>query len=426
LFSTLLFATVPRICAQQKAPAAAKTSKIAAMDITGTRKFPADQIVTASGLKIGDVVTAEQIQAAADHLVALGVFSSVNYRFTPKGDAISLEFQVQEAPTVPLWFNDFPWFTDDEIASAIRQQVGLFSGESPETGLMVDEIADVLDKLLATRHIRGELTHQLIAPPTGEGMVMQFLVDEPALKIRSVQFGDSLANDSEKLKDRLADILGQPYSRFAIEVFENEQIHPLYAAKGFLRAQIGPPEGHLKENAGEDVEVLIPIAPGLAYSWNGVTWQGNKEFPPLKLDSAIELKTGDLADGMKIESLWRTIESAYANRGYLDAKLDAQPEFDDTAHRVSYRVIITEGIQYHMGELIVTGLSLDAEKKLRRAWQLGAGQVFDNGYFENLLRVLSKPSAEIFGEMPVHYNQCGHWLRPETDKHTVDVLLDFK
>jgi len=47
-------------------------------------------------------------------------------------------------------------------------------------------------------------------------------------------------------------------------------------------------------------------------------------------------------------------------------------------------------------------------------------------YFENLLGMLEKPRREIFGELPVHYTQCGHFLRPDTDRHTVDVLLDFK
>jgi hypothetical protein len=39
---------------------------------------------------------------------------------------------------------------------------------------------------------------------------------------------------------------------------------------------------------------------------------------------------------------------------------------------------------------------------------------------------LSKPSRDIFGELPVHYNELGHLLRPNTSRHTVDVLLDFK
>jgi outer membrane protein insertion porin family len=428
LFAALLIVSAASVAhAQQPAP---KASKIAAIAITGTRKFTADQIASASGLKIGDVVTTEQIQAAADRLAALGVFSTVNYRFSSKGDTISLEFQVQEAHTVPLSFDDFPWFTDDEIAAALRQQVGLFTGESPESGAMVDEIAGVLDKLLASRHIKGELTHQLVAPPSGDGMILQFRVEDPSLRIQSVQFGDPLATESERLKDRVSDIKGQPYSRFAIEVFENEQVRPLYASKGYLRAKIGPPQPHMTGNpddpAGSNIEVLIPITPGSVYSWNAVSWRGNTAILSANLDAAVGIKTGEVADGMKIEALWRDLELEYGKRGYLDAKLDPQPDFDDTTHRVSYRVNIVEGLPYRMGEMVVTGLSSDAEKQLRRAWQLAPGQVFDNAYFEKLLGMLAKPRREIFGELPIHYTQCGHFLRPDTDRHTVDVLLDFK
>ena len=428
--ATLIVSAASLLHAQQQGQPAPKTSKIAAIAVTGTRKFTADQIASACGLKTGDVVSTEQIQAAADHLAALGLFSAVNYRFSSKGDAISLEFQVQEAPTVPLWFDNFPWFTDDEIAAAIRQQVGLFTGESPESGTMVEEIADVLDKLLGSRHIKGELTHQLVAPPVGEGLILQFRVDEPSLRIQSVQFGDRLATDSERLKDRVSDIKGQPYSRFAIEVFENEQVRPLYASNGYLRAKIGPPQAHSTGNPGDpaasNIEVLIPVSPGPLYSWNGASWKGNTAIASANLDAAVRIKTGEVADGMKIELLWRDLQSEYGKRGYLDANFDAQPDFDDTTHRVSYHVNIVEGPPYRMGEMVVTGLSPDGEQQLRRAWQLAPGQVFDNAYFEKLLGMLAKPRREIFGELPIHYTQCGHFLRPDTNRHTVDVLLDFK
>jgi outer membrane protein insertion porin family len=426
----LILSNGPPTYARQQAQIAPKASRIAAITVTGTSKFPADQIISASGLKNGDIVTAEQIQGGADRLAALGIFSAVNYRFSSKGDALSLEFQVQEAHTVPLSFDNFPWFKDDELAAAIRQDVGLFTGESPESGTMVDEITNVLDKLLASRHIKGDLTHQLVGQPVGEGMMMQFRVDDPALRMQSVRFDDPLASDSERLKDRVSDIKGQPYSRFAIEVFENEQVRPLYASKGYLRAKIGPPEPHMAGNSDDagssNIEVVIPIAPGPVYAWSGATWHGNHAVLSATLDGLVGMKPGDVADGMKINALWREIESEFTKHGYLDAKLEEQPEFDDTAHRVSYRVNVTEGPQYRMGEMVVTGLSLDAEKRLEKVWQLAPGQVFDDGYFENLLKVLAKPSPVIFGDMPVHYDQCGHWLRPNPDKHTVDVLLDFK
>ena len=415
----------------QNAPAkASKSSQIATIIVSGSKKIPSDQIISASGLKPGDIVTAEQIQVAADHLVALGIFSAVNYRFSAKGDAIALEFQVTEAPTYPLSFDNFPWFTNSEIADAIRGSVGLFTGESPDSGAMVDQISGVLEKLLSSRNIKGSVTHQLLGQATGDAMMMQFRMEGMPLRVQSVQFGDALATESERLKSRIPDIKGQPYSRLAIELFENEQVRPLYATKGFLRAQIGPCVAHLTSDAGSPaasgVDVLIPIAPGSPYTWKGASWQGNTAFPSTLLDQTLQLKPGDIADGMKIESDWQSVEAGYARRGYLDMKLNAQAQFDDAAHQISYQVTIVEGSQYHMGEMVITGLSVEAEKRLRRYWQIPPGQIFNNGYFEGTAKELAKPSVSIFGELPVHYETFGHWLRPNPEQHTVDVLLDFK
>src|ERR1019366_5143086 len=415
---------------QNSAQDSPKTSKIAAITVTGTQKFPTDQILTASGLKPGNAVASEQIQGAADRLAALGIFSAVNYRFSSKGDMISIEFQVQEAPAFPISFDNFPWFTDDEIAQAIRNEVGLFTGEAPDSGLMLDEISVVVENLLAARKIQGNVTHQLLAQAAGDGMMMQFRLDAPAIRIQSVKFSDPLATDSERLKDRIPDLKGQPYSRLAIEVFENEHLRPLYASKGYLRAQIGAPQPHLTGDsnnpAGPGVDILIPVTPGPAYTWNGISWQGNTALASTILDGAVQMKSGDVADGMRIEALLQRIASEYARHGYLDAKLDPKIQFDDVAHRVSYRVTIVEGSQYRMGEMVITGLSVDAQKRLRRAFLLAPGQIFDNGYFEQIAKELAKPSADIFGEMPIHYTEFGHWLRPDTVRHTVDVLMDFK
>lgn len=416
--------------AQAPAPNAAPSSPIASIKLAGSKKFPPDQVIAASGLKIGDVVTAQQIQDATNRLANLGIFSAVNFRYTAAGSAINLEFQITDAPTYPVVFDNMPWLTNEEIAGAIRTKVGLFTGEAPDGGTMVDAMTDVVEDLLSAKGIKGEVTHQLVGAPVGDGMVMQFHVDGPPLRVQSVQFGDPLAEESEKLKDRVSDIKGQHYSLFAAELFDLEQVRPLYAEKGLLRAQIGPPEAHLipdmydpKQSA---VELSIPITTGSVYSWKGVAWQGNQSVQTADLDSAVELKAGDVADGMKIEDQWQKIEADYGKRGYLDMKLDAQPQYDDTAHQVSYRVKISEGSQYHMGEMVITGLSVEAEKRLRQAWQIEAGQIFDDGYYEMHMKMLAKPSREIFGNLPVHYNEFGHFLRPNTASHTVDVLMDFK
>jgi outer membrane protein assembly factor BamA len=431
-FCAILFIFPAALALRAQAPAAAPapSSAIASIKVTGAQKFPADQIITASGLKIGDVVTAEQIQAATNRLSALGIFSAVNFRYAAKGTAINLEFQVQEAPSYPIAFDNFPWFTAESIGSAVREQVGLFTGEAPGDGTLVDQISAVVENLLAAKQIKGEVTHQLVASAVGQGMEMQFHLDGAPLRVQSVQFGDALAANSERLKDRISDLKGQPYSLLATEIFENEHIRPIYASKGYLRAQIGPPQTHLIPDVNDPketgVDLAIPISTGAAYSWKGVSWQGTVAVLSSSLDEIVEMKPGDIADGNKIEDLWQKVEGQYGKRGYLDMKMTEEPTYEDAAHQISYRVNITEGPQYRMGDMIITGLSLDAEKRLRQAWQIAPGQVFDDGYYESHVKILSKPSRDIFGDLPVHYNEFGHLLRPDTGRHTVDVLLDFK
>jgi outer membrane protein insertion porin family len=426
----IFFVAVVAVRAQAPPANSSPSSTINSINITGSQKFPLDQVIAASGLKKGDVVTAAQIQDATNRLADLGIFSAVNFRYTSKGTAIDLEFQVKEAPTYPLSFDNFPWFTSAEIGDAIRSQVGMFTGEAPDSGTMIDEMAAAMENLLASKKISGSVTHQLISVPAGDGMEMQFRVEGTPLRVQSVKFDDPIASDSERLKVRIPDIKGQPYSLFAVELFEYEQVRPLYISKGFLRVQIGPPQSQIVPDVNDPkvsaVDISIPVHRGAAYTWKGVSWQGNVAQLSSTLDSMVKLKSGDMADGIKIENIRRDITSEYMRHGYLDLKLDAEPQLDDNLHQVSYRVNFTEGAQYRMGEIIITGLSLDAEKRLRQAWQIAPGQIFDNNYYETHMTIFAKPSRDIFGDLPVHYNEFGHLLRPDPNRHVVDVLLDFK
>jgi len=105
-----------------------------------------------------------------------------------------------------------------------------------------------------------------------------------------------------------------------------------------------------------------------------------------------------------------------------------QPEaiFNEAAHTVSYKIPISEGTQYHMGGWVITGLSTSGEARVRSQFPIAAGDVFDKMKYEEFLVGLQEKSKNIFGELPIHYDNVGHWLRPDAAKSTVDVLLDFK
>jgi hypothetical protein len=420
-----------------QAPQSAAASVIAEIHFTGSTHYDEAQIAAASGLKPGDAVTREQLQDIADRLAHLGAFARVNYKFTTRANKIVLEFQLADAPAFRVSFDNFPWFSDAEITTAVREAVPLFNGTAPQGGDMIDEMASAIAKLLSAHNIPGAVQHQLTAQPSSEAvsneaMMMQFSVEGSAVTIASLQYGDSLAQSSERLRDRNHDLIGKPFSRFAIELFENEQVRPLYLSTGHLRVQFGEPDLGARGGAQpetslpSEVPVKIPITPGPVFHFSGVTWSGNNALTGTALMPLLLVKSGELADGMQLTASWHRVEQEFQHRGYLDVKLDPRPQFDDAGGTVTYNVAVAEGPQYRMGDLVLTGLSLDAERLLRTVWRQAKGDVFDGTYFDDMLVKLEKPSTLIFGDRPVHYTELGHWLRPDLETHTMDVLLDFK
>ena len=137
----------------------------------------------------------------------------------------------------------------------------------------------------------------------------------------------------------------------------------------------------------------------------------------------MNLQTGELADGMKVQAGIEAARTLYSEKGYLDAKIDAEPHFDDANKRVSYAVTIDEGPQYHMGSLILTGLSLDGEKRIRGAWKIPPGEVFDKNIYENFVDLGIK---QAFAGSPFRYEKIGRFLQENPKDAKVDVMLDFQ
>jgi len=420
------------IAAHAQKPAAA-TSKLTAITVTGTQRFPADQIEAATGLTVGQAVSRDDLQAGADKLAELGTFSDVKYKFSTKADgSVSVDYIVQDAPSLPVEYDNMPWFTDDELTAALKKAVPLFDGNAPNGGTLLDQLTAALQSALADRGVHGIVNRQVTSDPLTGANIVQFSIEGESLTVASVQFGDPAAVNDAHVHQSLADIVGKPYSRMTTELFELEQVRPVYLATGHLRVQFAAPvvspAGTPAPNAPPPatVNVELPITPGPIYHYAGAQWNGNTAFDVAQLNTLIGVKPGDIADGMQIGAGWERIEQAYGHQGRLDAKVTPQETIDDANGRVSYSVTIDEGPLYRMGDLIITGLSLDGENRVRAAFHLSPAQIFDSVYVDQFISKLQKPSVEIFGDLPVHYTEMGHWVRPNTATHMVDVLLDFK
>jgi outer membrane protein insertion porin family len=247
------------------------------------------------------------------------------------------------------------------------------------------------------------------------------------LKVEGVEFTDALAKNDRGLRERISDLVGKPFSRSAVELFEFEQVRPIYLAHAFLRVKFGPVSagftGNPTKPLRDEVLVVAPIEPGPAYTFGGITWKGNSVISTDQLEKLVSLTPGQVANGNRIELTWEHVRDAYGKLGYLDANLAATPAYDDKTASVSYLVSIDEGPQYHMGDLVITGLSLEGERRIRNAWNIARGSVFDASAYEQFI---ASGIPQAFVGLPVHYDKIGHFLERDSKASGVDVLLDFQ
>src|SRR6266403_3166174 len=396
----------------------------------GQKKLTEAQIAALTGLQVGAQVGREDLQKAADKLVATGLFATVKYDFRTRTEGLTVNFHVTESPRVPAYYDNFPWFGDSELHDAIRAQLPFFDGTLPEGGNVVDIAADAIRGFLVAHKFDLPVQHQVVANPLADGNIQQFTVEGAGLKIASLSFSDAALATNPVVQQHLSEINGKPYSRTTIDVFLAEQIRPVYLRQGYFKAKLGPPEVRLSgpptAKLPEELPVYVPVTAGDLYHFGDAQWSGNNVISSIALASYFGLKTGAVANGMEIEAALEQIREEYGRRGYLDATVQPESSFDDAAHTVSYKIAIAEGKQYRMGGWVITGISTDGESRVRTTFPVAAGDVFDKIKYEDFLAGLQSHSKDIFGELPVHYESVGHWLRADADKGIVDVLLDFK
>ena len=92
---------------------------------------------------------------------------------------------------------------------------------------------------------------------------------------------------------------------------------------------------------------------------------------------------------------------------------------DEAASAVRYELVVTEGSVYRMGELEFRGIDNSLTAKLRAAWKIRPGDVYDATYLKEFL-----PQARRLLPPTIDWDVAPHVTAIAKDK-TVDVDLEY-
>ena len=415
-------ASVPSTGAAQALPA---QTRLAAVDVVGLQRLTKADVVSALGLKIGALITVADLEHAAERLSRSGVVSEVTFRYTFKGTDLTATFTIVEAVTsTRVVFDNFPWFTDDELTASVARRLPGFSGRTANSGEAVDQISGALSDLLKARGLQGSVVYLFFLDTrTGSGSHM-FKVSGIPLPICSVDFRGVQPALEPSVRTEASPLIGREYSRVSSYEFLKATLTPFYRQRGHLRIQVVATTGKIavgSASAASGVTVTATVEEGLAYSWKGTRWAGNAAIASSVLDKVLGFKDGDIADGLKLDNGLRQAERSYGRVGHLHATVTATPRFDDTSRTATFDVSVAEGPQFRMGTLTVTGVGEETARKIREHWKLKPGDVYDAEYQAQFPGELARANPQLLAGL----GSMKFKTAPNSGVWTVDVALSF-
>ncbi len=441
LISSLLITLLcfPAAAQTQPATATRPTSptsyKLIAVKVTGSRRYTSEEVAAASGLPVGTIAHEEDFKKAARQLGESGAFSNIAYTFTYSSTGTKLEFQVADADKfVPARFADFVWFTDEELLQKVHERIPLFKGELPATGRLPDQVSDVLQALLVENGIPGHVDYlrnnDLRDKDKSDHLEsIVYNVAGVSIRIQHVEFPGAGAGELPLLQSASEKLVDREYSRDFMTNFIDRALLPIYHEHGYLKAACAPPELKVvKVPASEPsdnktqptfVDVNFPVTPGIQYKLARWEWSGNKTIPSDALDSFLHAKPGQPANTVQLENDLSGVRELYGSHGYILATIKGDAESDDTAGTVVFHLIVNEGNVFRMGELEFRGIDNNLTARLRAAWKLRPGDVYDATYIKQFLPQARKLlPANLDWEVSTHVTAL-------TGSKTVDVDLQY-
>ena len=398
--------------------------------VKGTTRYTQEDVFAASALRIGVAASEDDFRKAAKELTDSGAFSDVAYSYSYSSAGTKLDLKLTDSPQfLPVRFDDFVWFTDDQLRQKVHERVPLFKGELPISGRLPEQVSDVLQALLVESTVPGHVDYLRNTGSNGKIESINYSVSDLLIRVRKIEFTGAGPSELPLLEAAARRLPDPEYSRNRINSFAEHQLLPIYRARGYLKASFSQPQPKVVRQGGGDpgddsrnltvVDVTLGVDPGPQYKLLRIEWSGNRQFPTEKLQGFIHAPAGAPANAVELAADLEEVRNLYGSHGYLNATIKLEPQLDDSAATVIYHLAVQEDYVYHMGELEFRGIDNILAAKLRTRWKLRPSEVYDSSYLRQFL-------TEANRLLPTNFD----WgiethVTPNSHDKTVDVEIHY-
>jgi len=276
----------------------------------------------------------------------------------------------------------------ERILAQMRTRVG-----QPYSNPVVEQDIETLYKTGSIHNVR------IFAQPEGDGVKVIVAVQTRAI-MREIEIAGAERIKAKRLRKEIKLRLNQPVNEQQLEE-ARQKIIEVYQGRGFTDVSVQFRVDPIDEKRGT-ARVVFTVTEGVKGAVRAIHFEGNAHFSEKVLRKQMKTrgrtpiyfldKSGRL-DEVQLEQDLDKIREFYQDHGYIDVEVKSVRRERTEKGPMVITVVISEGPQYHVRKLTVSGYQVTREDKIRALLKMKEGSV----YSPKQLRDDAKAVADAYG-----------------------------
>ncbi len=255
------------------------------------------------------------------------------------------------------------------------------------------------------------------------GVKVIFVVVERPF-IRDVDFVGNKKIDTKTLQEKIDLKLGAVYNPVDVQK-ALEALKSHYEEEGYFEVQITPETDKLPDG---DVKVVFQVNEGRRITIDKIVIEGNKGLSEKQIKAAMQTQERQyfilrgVVHRQRLEQDADLITQLYNDHGYIQARVESTDlQVDRTRARVTIKIVVVEGPQFHVGSVDVTGTNVLPVEEVRRQIKLKPGDEFSRGAVRETIDGITKLYSAI-GRASVN---VGTMINQDNAARKVNLTLEI-
>lgn len=324
----------------------------------------------------------------------LDYFDEINPEVTPadsKHSSIIITINVVERPSVSRIFvkgNSQIRTTEIKDAASIKEKDIFNSSKLPADERAIRNL--YLEKGFTNARVSSE------TKTTDKGVEITFQIDEGrSTVVAGVKFIGNKVVSSRTLKKKISlkevGIISKGAFQESMLEADSQAIAAYYANNGYIDAQVVDITKDVTVNEKkkrDELTITFAIQEGAQYTFNGITFVGNKIFSDEELGSYVKLQKGAVFNQVKYNEGVMAVADHYYENGYTSNRFQQVPEKDEENKTIAYQFVIVENVRSHVENITLKGNTKTKDKVILREVPIESGDIFSKAKVTTGLRNL--------------------------------------